>query len=193
MPYNRKFRLYLTTILRTPAVSYELGSKMCVVNFTMGQTQLMEQLTTTAFINDHVDLENERRDLQAQRVRYNQLLREVEGRVLDAVNAGTAEGIIEDEGFVRVLQESQRTAREIQKKAQQISSNERRVDAIRKQYANSVGKIEYGHGLLPLLLRAGPILNGMYCSQRSKPRYSSWPSGTWPTSTRRISSPCAGS
>lgn len=138
VPYHERFKLYLTTIQRKPQFGHDLTSKMCVVNFTSGHTQLVEQLTNLAIVNDHSELESERKDLTAQRVKFGAMLHDVENRVLEAIQEGSADSIIEDEGFFKVLQESQRTSREISKKAQQIANNEKRVEKTRKLYANSV-------------------------------------------------------
>jgi dynein heavy chain len=61
--YNENFRMYITTKMPNPRYKAEISTKVTLVNFTVKQKGLEEQLVSVIIRKMEINLENTRTDL----------------------------------------------------------------------------------------------------------------------------------
>jgi len=106
------FRLYLQTKLPNPHYIPEVQAQATLVNFTVTEKGLEEQLLAVVVSKERPDLEEQRSELVAQQNEFTIKLKALEDGLLEML--ATAEGdITENEALIESLEEAKATSQDI--------------------------------------------------------------------------------
>eukprot|EP00163_Fabomonas_tropica_P031151 TRINITY_DN730_c1_g2_i2.p1 TRINITY_DN730_c1_g2~~TRINITY_DN730_c1_g2_i2.p1 ORF type:complete len:4514 (+),score=1634.66 TRINITY_DN730_c1_g2_i2:234-13775(+) len=131
--YDPKFRLFLQTKLANPHYRPEIQAQTTLVNFTVTEIGLEEQLLALVVKRERPDLEAEREELIRTQNEFKIRLKELEDNLLAKLSA--AEGdILADVELIENLETTKKTATEIQEKQIESVETERRLNDAREQY-----------------------------------------------------------
>jgi len=142
--YIEEFKFYMTTKLPNPHYPPEIQVKVTVVNFTVTQGGLEDQL-----LNDVVGLE--RPDLQKQKDELIQQINdgqvtlfELEGKILTLL-ANAGDDILDDEGLIQTLDDAKKTSNEVGVQVTEAEATSKIIDETREVYrpAASRGSVLY--------------------------------------------------
>lgn len=115
--YNPKFRLVLHTKLSNPHYPPEIQAETTLINFTVTETGLEDQLLALTVNKERPDLEATKTDLVRQNTEFTIRLKQLEDDLL--MRLSTAEGdLTEDVALIESLEESKRIADDITIKVQ---------------------------------------------------------------------------
>eukprot|EP00026_Physarum_polycephalum_P000043 Phypoly_transcript_00043.p1 GENE.Phypoly_transcript_00043~~Phypoly_transcript_00043.p1 ORF type:complete len:2765 (+),score=358.08 Phypoly_transcript_00043:606-8297(+) len=133
IPYHDDFRFYITTKLPNPHYKPETSTKVTILNFTLTQSGLSDQLLGIVVSKERKDLEDEKNQLVQMNAQMKAQLQELEDRILLLLSS--AEGNpLEDEELLLTLAESKATSAEILLKVHEAEKNEKNIDATRQLY-----------------------------------------------------------
>ena len=114
--YNPKFRLVLHTKLSNPHYPPEIQAETTLINFTVTETGLEDQLLALTVNKERPDLEATKTELVRQNTEFTIRLKQLEDDLL--MRLSTAEGdLTEDVALIESLEESKRIADDITIKA----------------------------------------------------------------------------
>lgn len=95
VPYDPKFKMYMTTKLPNPHYIPEICIKTTIINFTVTPTGLEDQLLAEVVRFERIELETKRIELILQISQDKKQLQELEDKILRQIN--DAQGrILED-------------------------------------------------------------------------------------------------
>lgn len=113
--YNPKFRLVLHTKLSNPHYPPEIQAETTLINFTVTENGLEDQLLALAVNKERPDLEATKTALVKQNTEFTIRLKQLEDDLL--MRLSTAEGdLTEDVALIESLEESKRIADDISAK-----------------------------------------------------------------------------
>ena len=118
--YNPKFRLVLHTKLSNPHYPPEIQAETTLINFTVTETGLEDQLLALTVNKERPDLEATKTQIVNQNTEFTIRLKELEDDLL--MRLSNAEGdLTEDVELIESLEESKRVADDIVAKARRWS------------------------------------------------------------------------
>lgn len=113
--YNKNFKLFLHTKLSNPHYPPEIQAETTLINFTVTEKGLEDQLLALVVNKERPDLEETKSQLIIQNTEFTIKLKQLEDELLYKLS--TAEGdITEDVALIESLEESKRVSDEIQLK-----------------------------------------------------------------------------
>eukprot|EP00741_Cyanophora_paradoxa_P008927 tig00000142_g8641.t1 len=131
--YSPDFRLYLATPAPNPSFAPELAAKVTVVNFSLTEEGLAEQLLGVVVAAERPELEKEKNELIAQSASNRRELRDLEDTVLSLL--ANAEGnLLENEKLIKTLQQCKSTSEEINARVKMAEYTEKKIDETRGKY-----------------------------------------------------------
>jgi len=133
IPYHQDFRFYLTTKLPNPHYAPETCVKLTILNFTITQEGLEDQLLGITVAKERPDLEASKNELVASNARMAAQLKDIESRILKLLSESTG-NILDDEHLINTLAQSKVTSDEISVKAEQARVTEIEIDTTRNEY-----------------------------------------------------------
>jgi len=114
--FNPRFRLYLHTKLSNPHYPPEVQAETCLVNFTVTEAGLEEQLLAITVQKERPDLATEKANLIKQSNAFKIKIKELEDGILKRL--AEAEGdITEDRALIEGLENTKRIAADINEKS----------------------------------------------------------------------------
>ena len=131
--YNSQFQFYMTTKLRNPHYLPEVTTKVAVINAGITREGLEDQLLGIVVAQERPDLEEMRQKLVKDGAACRAALQQVEDQIL-ATLANSDGNLLEDEGAIRVLDESKALSQEISTKQQLALETGVRMEASRRAY-----------------------------------------------------------
>ena len=134
IPYNRGFRLYITTQLPNPHFSPELSAKVCLLDFTCTPSGLEEQLLALVVSKEKPELEEMKNNLVIQNSKNQKKLLETRAKMLDSLNNTDATKLLDDIEIITTLTESNNTSQMIQQAVKEAEQTEATIDASRQSY-----------------------------------------------------------
>ena len=133
--YNKNFRLFLHTKLSNPHYPPEIQAETTLINFTVTEKGLEDQLLALVVNKERPDLEETKNQLIAQNTEFTIKLKQLEDDLLHKLS--TAEGdITEDVVLIESLEESKRVATEINEKVKEAKLTEIAINENRNKYRN---------------------------------------------------------
>ncbi len=81
IPYHDDFRFYITTKLPNPHFKPEISTKVTLLNFTLTQGGLSDQLLGIVVSKERKDLEDEKNQLVQMNAQMKAQLQELEDRI----------------------------------------------------------------------------------------------------------------
>ncbi|KAA0178390.1 hypothetical protein FNF27_00239 [Cafeteria roenbergensis] len=133
LDYSDSFRFYLTTKLSNPHYTPEVSTKTTIVNFSVKEEGLEQQLLAVVCVLEKPKLEQRKRDLVVSVANGKKQLVELEDRILHLISA-TKGSLLDDAHLVDTLQESKITAQSVQEEMQTAAVTEKSIDEIREGY-----------------------------------------------------------
>jgi dynein heavy chain len=131
--YNSKFRLILHTKMANPHYKPELQAQCTLINFTVTQSGLEDQLLADVVSAERPDLQALKMKLTTEQNQYMITLKELEDGLLARLS--NAEGdFLRDEALVEGLENTKRTAAEIAEKVEQATVTEQEINEAREHY-----------------------------------------------------------
>ncbi|CAF4008631.1 unnamed protein product [Rotaria magnacalcarata] len=130
---NHTFRLYITTKLANPNYSPEVCARLSVIDFTVTQRGLEDQLLSLVIANERVELERERVTLARETTKNKRMLKELEENLL--IKLTSIEGsVLDDPSLVEVLNANKRIATEVKEKVSIAEDTKLKISAAREEY-----------------------------------------------------------
>eukprot|EP00878_Enallax_costatus_P020623 GHUV01021808.1.p1 GENE.GHUV01021808.1~~GHUV01021808.1.p1 ORF type:complete len:1441 (+),score=543.76 GHUV01021808.1:4290-8612(+) len=131
--YNKNFRLFLHTKLSNPHYPPEIQAETTLINFTVTEQGLEDQLLALVVNKERPDLEETKTQLIIQNTEFTIKLKQLEDELLYKLS--TAEGdITEDVALIESLEESKRVATEISEKVVEARDTEVAINDSRNKY-----------------------------------------------------------
>jgi len=131
--YDKNFRLYLQTKMANPHYRPEISAQTTLINFTVTEKGLEDQLLGEVVNRERLDLEEERARLLKQQNDFNIKLKELEDGLLEKLS--NAEGdILADTELIEGLELTKKTSREIAAALVQAQETEKVIDQARQIY-----------------------------------------------------------
>jgi len=134
IPYNRGFRLYITTQHPNPHFSPELSAKVCLLDFTCTPTGLEEQLLALVVAKERPELEEMKNNLVIQNSKNQKKLLEIRAKMLDSLEKTEPEKLLDDIEIITTLTESNTMSQTIQQQVKEAEETERTIDQSRQSY-----------------------------------------------------------
>eukprot|EP01028_Stygiella_incarcerata_P006524 TRINITY_DN2668_c0_g1_i2.p1 TRINITY_DN2668_c0_g1~~TRINITY_DN2668_c0_g1_i2.p1 ORF type:complete len:4588 (-),score=1267.00 TRINITY_DN2668_c0_g1_i2:3353-17116(-) len=131
--YNDDFRLYLTTKIANPHYPPEVSTKTTLVNFTVKEQGLEDQLLGIVVRKERPDLEEQKDELVVSVAHARKRRIELEDEILQLLSDASG-SLLDNEQLIMTLQTSKNTAEEISKQLETSEQTEKKIDAAREQY-----------------------------------------------------------
>eukprot|EP00698_Gefionella_okellyi_P019150 TRINITY_DN5834_c0_g2_i1.p1 TRINITY_DN5834_c0_g2~~TRINITY_DN5834_c0_g2_i1.p1 ORF type:complete len:4046 (-),score=1123.04 TRINITY_DN5834_c0_g2_i1:354-12491(-) len=132
VPYDDRFRFYITSKLANPHFLPQLTTKVTLINFTITKEGLQEQMLGLVLAHERSELEAEKQMLIVQNDENRKSLKEIEERILQVLDE--CSNILEDERAIEVVKQSKTLSNDIQKKQEIAMQNENEIDVARARY-----------------------------------------------------------
>ncbi|PHJ19121.1 dynein heavy chain family protein, partial [Cystoisospora suis] len=131
--YNSTFRLFLQTPLSNPHYPPEIQAECTIINFTVTQKGLEDQLLALTIQKEHPDLSRKRLTLIQQQNEFKITLAELESYLLEKL--ATAEGdILEDTELILNLEKTKTITVDVSAKVALAKKTGEKIDSISEQY-----------------------------------------------------------
>ena len=131
--YHRDFKLYIVTELRNPHFSPEIAVKVTLLNFTITQEGLQDQLLGILAAEEKPQLEEMKNKLIVEGADNKRQLKEIEDKILKVLSASQG-NILEDETAIQILSSSKILSEEIAAKQKIAGDTEAEIDETRDGY-----------------------------------------------------------
>jgi len=130
---HKNFKLYMHTKLANPHFPPEIQAETTLVNFTVTEDGLTDQLLARVVKKERPDLEETKSELTQQQNGFKVKLKEIEDSLL--MQLATAEGdLTENVELIENLEESKRVSADIAEKAAIAAETEIEINSAREEY-----------------------------------------------------------
>eukprot|EP01135_Chromosphaera_perkinsii_P002940 Nk52_evm51s230 gene=Nk52_evmTU51s230 len=154
--YDSRFRLIIQTKLANPHYPPEIQAQTTLINFTVTQEGLEDQLLADVVINERPDLEKTKAELTVQQNEFKIKLKDLEDALLSRLSA--AEGnFLGDTALVENLEITKRTAAEIEEKVKDAKETEKDINLTRESYRPVAARASLLYFLLNDLQKINPM------------------------------------
>ncbi|XP_056136504.1 dynein axonemal heavy chain 6 [Lampris incognitus] len=131
--YDKNFRFYMITKMANPHYLPEVCIKVTIINFTVTESGLEDQLLSDVVRLERPDLEEQRNQLIVQINADHNQLKDIEDRILKLLFASEG-NILDKEELVQTLQESKVTSAAIKHRLEEAETTELKINAARERY-----------------------------------------------------------
>ncbi|GAB0197858.1 dynein heavy chain 9, axonemal [Grus japonensis] len=131
--FNPAFRLILHTKLANPHFQPELQAQCTLINFTVTQDGLEDQLLAAVVNMERPDLEELKSDLTKQQNGFKITLKTLEDNLLSRLSSASG-NFLGDTALVENLEITKQTAAEIEEKVQESKVTETKINEAREHY-----------------------------------------------------------
>ena len=131
--YDSHFAFYMTSTLPNPHYTPEISTKVTILNFTITQEGLAEQLLAIVCTNEIRKETEERIRLISQTSQYTKKMQEFEDKILEMLKLA-GNDMLEDEHLINSLTESKRMSEEVEKKLSTARVTEQKILEAQENY-----------------------------------------------------------
>ena len=154
--YNNKFRLILHTKMGNPHYKPEMQAQTTLINFTVTQSGLEDQLLADVVTTERGDLQALKQKLTKENNEFMITLKALEDNLLQKLSS--AEGnFLEDEALVVGLEETKATATEISEKVELAKVTEVDINKARERYRPAAARGALLYFILNVLEKLHPM------------------------------------
>eukprot|EP00742_Colponemidia_sp_Colp-10_P004589 GILJ01004897.1.p1 GENE.GILJ01004897.1~~GILJ01004897.1.p1 ORF type:complete len:2544 (-),score=425.95 GILJ01004897.1:114-7634(-) len=131
--YDPNFRLYLQTKLGNPHYKPEIQAQCTLVNFTVTEDGLEEQLLAMVVEKEKPELQQLKAELMQMRNDCKIKLQELQDELLDRLSNAKGD-LIDDIELIHNLEATKKTAEEISVKVEEAKQTEETINKVREKY-----------------------------------------------------------
>jgi len=154
--YNSKFRLILHTKMGNPHYKPEMQAQTTLINFTVTQSGLEDQLLADVVATERGDLQQLKTKLTKDNNEFMITLKSLEDNLLQKLSS--AEGnFLEDEALVVGLEDTKKTATEISEKVELAKVTEVDINKAREKYRPAAARGSLMYFILSALEKLHPM------------------------------------
>jgi dynein heavy chain len=154
--YNNKFRLILHTKMGNPHYKPEMQAQTTLINFTVTQSGLEDQLLADVVATERTDLQELKTKLTKDNNEFMITLKSLEDNLLQKLSS--AEGnFLEDEALVVGLEDTKKTATEISEKVELAKVTEVDINKAREKYRPAAARGSLMYFILSALEKLHPM------------------------------------
>lgn len=154
--YNPKFRLVLHTKMGNPHYKPEMQAQTTLINFTVTQAGLEDQLLADVVASERGDLQQLKLKLTREQNEFMITLKELEDNLLAALSS--AEGnFLEDEALVVGLENTKATAADIAEKVKIATTTEVEINLAREKYRPAAARGSLLYFIVNVLEKLHPM------------------------------------
>ena len=154
--YDPKFQMYICTKLPNPHYSPEVLAQATLVNFIATESGLEDQLLARVVNNERPDLEAQKQELQDKFNKYKITLIELEDQLLERL-ANAPDDILSDVPLIEGLEETKRTATEINEAVKLGKQTEIEINQSREFYRVVASEASMLYFMLTKLSSVNPM------------------------------------
>lgn len=133
--YDPNFRLYMSTKLPNPKYKAEISTKVTLINFTVKEEGLEEQLISVVINKMEPQLETSKTDLVRKKSNNDQKLKELDDKILKMLQESKG-SLIDDLDLIKALQAAKDTEEEIRHQMETSATQMRKTLAARNSYVS---------------------------------------------------------
>jgi dynein heavy chain len=131
--YNDKFRLFITTRMSNPNYTPDISTRVCLINFTVKETGLEEQLLAMVVEMEQESLEKNKNEQVQKIAKSKRRLIELEDQILSMLSNSKV-SLIEDIELVKTLETSKNTSDEVKQSLESSEQTMKRIDEAREAF-----------------------------------------------------------
>jgi dynein heavy chain len=131
--WDPSFRLFLTSKLPNPHYGPEISGKTMVINYSVTQQGLQEQLLNVVVRHERLDLEEQREGLVVEMSANKSLLKNLEDTLLKELSSATG-NILDNQELIDTLENTKSKAVEISEKLAQAKETAAEIETVRAKY-----------------------------------------------------------
>ena len=154
--YNPKFKLFLHCKMTNPHYKPEFQAQTTLINFTVTKSGLEDQLLAEVVKADRPDLEEQKAALTRQQNEFKILLKSLEDDLLQRLSSA-GEDILSDSSLVENLENTKKTAAEIEGKVKLAKITSEQIDTARELYRPAAARASTLYFILNDLNRINPM------------------------------------
>ena len=134
--YNENFQLYITTSLPNPHFTPEVSSAMNIINFSITEEGLEDQLLALVVNAEEPDLEFRKGDVATKLAEGKRKLRQLEDEILILLSESNG-NLIDDTDLISTLQSSKTTSNEVANQLAIAAETEEKIDIAREVFRSA--------------------------------------------------------
>uniref|UniRef100_A0A061RTL5 Dynein heavy chain 1, cytosolic n=1 Tax=Tetraselmis sp. GSL018 TaxID=582737 RepID=A0A061RTL5_9CHLO len=131
--WDPNFRLYMTSKLSNPHYGPEVSGKTMIINYSVTQQGLSEQLLNVTVAHERPDLEEQRSKLVKEMSENKSMLSKLEDTLLSELSSATG-NILDNSGLIETLEEAKGTAVDISQKLESAKRTKEEIEVVRVRY-----------------------------------------------------------
>ena len=119
-----------------PHYTPEVCIKVTLINFTVTQEGLEEQMLADTVVKERPDVEKKRDEIIVSMANDQKTLKGIENNILKLLNESELEQILDEDTLINVLDESKITSKEINERIAEATVVEAEIKETREKYTN---------------------------------------------------------
>ena len=158
IPYSNLFKLFMTSKLANPHYLPEVTIKVTLINFTVTQKGLEDQLLVNVVKNERPDLEQIKDELIFQINEDNKVIKDLEEEILKLVKE-SGDDILDSDNLVNKLEQSNVKSTNIKKKLETAEKTAIDINRQRKSYKKVAVRGSILYFVISNLAKIDPMYN----------------------------------
>jgi dynein heavy chain len=156
IPYNHSFKFFMTTKLPNPHYPPEVCVKVSLINFTITQPGLEDQMLGVAIVTELPEMEAKKNALVVSNAAMKKQLHEIESKILKLLSESTG-NILDDHVLIETLSASKITSNDINIKVAEAQKTEEEIDTTREMYRPVAVRASVLYFAISTLLTVDPM------------------------------------
>ncbi len=153
--YDPDFRMYMSTKLPNPHYLPEVCIKVTIINFTVTQSGLEDQLLGAVVYKERPDVEKRRDELITSMASDKKQLQDLEDRILQMLQE--TQSILDDTELIEALKESKAVAKVTNERLAESTKTEVEINTIREEYRSAAVRGALIYFVIADLARVDPM------------------------------------